>query len=165
MNYKQHKLIEVHSGGQYGADIAGLAAARDMGIKTGGWAPKGWKTRYGPRPELCKLGLIEHTSSRYQPRTYANVRDTQATIILAYDFNSPGTICTKKAINFYNKPSFDCDLNDLPFLFDVVEWIDKNKIEVLNVAGNCGKTKIQSSKIFQVSRKYLSCVFRAYKED
>jgi len=134
-------LTTIYSGGQYGIDVAALAAARDCGLITGGYAPLGFKTCYGPRPELAKLGLIEHASPNYQPRTYSNVKDSDGTLILAYDFNSPGTVCTKKAIQYYNKPSFDCNMADLPFTFDVAEWIDRNNIRILNVAGNLGKNK------------------------
>ena len=35
---------KVISGGQTGADQAGLVAARRFGIPTGGWMPRGWKT-------------------------------------------------------------------------------------------------------------------------
>jgi len=158
-------LTTIYSGGQYGVDLAALAAARDCGLITGGTAPLGYKTVYGPRPSLAKLGLIEHTSPNYSPRTYCNVKDSDATLLIANDFNSPGTICTKKAIQFYNKLSFECDLKDLPFIFDVTDWIDKNNIVILNVAGNRGKDPEESTKIFQEVRQYLGCIFRAYKKD
>ena len=158
-------LTTIYSGGQYGIDVAALAAARDCGLITGGYAPLGFKTCYGPRPELAKLGLIEHASPNYQPRTYSNVKDSDGTLILAYDFNSPGTVCTKKAIQFYNKPSFDCNMADLPFVFDVAEWIDRNNIRILNVAGNRGKNKEESTKIFNEARKYLKCIFNFYKQE
>lgn len=37
-------LLKVISGGQLGADQAGLAAAKAVGIRTGGFAPKNYKT-------------------------------------------------------------------------------------------------------------------------
>lgn len=41
-------MIElVLSGGQTGADLGGLRAARACGIPTGGWAPRGWLTEVG----------------------------------------------------------------------------------------------------------------------
>ena len=46
MGYRPSKII---SGGQTGADMGGLLAAKDLGIRTGGWMPKGWLT------ELCEL--------------------------------------------------------------------------------------------------------------
>ena len=52
-------LRKVVSGGQTGADQAGLRAARAAGIETGGWAPKGWETEEGPAPWLSDYGLKE----------------------------------------------------------------------------------------------------------
>lgn len=153
------------SGGQRGSDSGGLAAARDRGLPTGGTAPKGWLTLNGQNPTLAKLGLIEHSSSKYAPRTYENCKLSDGTIRLAYDFNTPGELCTKKALEFYNKPHIDIDLKDPTFIFDVTDWIDKNKIVVLNCAGNAGKTKEEGTLIFQQVREYLGCIFRAYQKE
>ena len=47
-------MIErVISGGQTGADQAGLAVAKRLGIPTGGCMPKGWLTEAGPRPDFA----------------------------------------------------------------------------------------------------------------
>jgi hypothetical protein len=159
------KLKTIWSGGQIGIDIAALAAARDSNLETGGWIPKGFITRYGAKPELAKLGLREHSSPKYSPRTYANVKDTDGTIILAIDFNSSGTRCTKKAIDFYSKPFYEVNLNDPDFIFDVIDWINDNEIITLNVAGNGGKNREESSWLFTNGKKYLSNVFRAFKEE
>jgi len=136
-----------------------------MGLATGGWVPRGWITKNGPMPSLAKLGCVEHKSDKYSPRTYSNVKDSDGTIRLAYDFNSPGERCTLKAIEFYSKPYFDVDLSDTAFIFDVTDWIDKNGIVVLNIAGNAGQTKEQGSAIFKEVRQYLNCVFRIYKSE
>jgi hypothetical protein len=89
VNLMKYELKEIWSGGQYGVDISALAAAKQCGLKTCGWAPKGFKTCYGPRPQLAKLGLIEHESTRYECRTYNNVRDTDGTLLICKDWNSP----------------------------------------------------------------------------
>lgn len=43
------------SGGQTGADQAGLDAAINLGIPYGGWIPKGRLTEDGPLPEKYQL--------------------------------------------------------------------------------------------------------------
>ena len=43
-------LEPVISGGQTGADQAGLRAAQACGIPTGDQAPRGWLTEAGPAP-------------------------------------------------------------------------------------------------------------------
>lgn len=45
-------LRKVISGGQTGADRAGLEAAAILGIETGGWAPTGFATAKGKDPSL-----------------------------------------------------------------------------------------------------------------
>jgi hypothetical protein len=159
------KKLMCISGAQRGSDQGGIVAAYDCGLPTGGTVPLGWVTLNGPMPQLAKLGCIEHKSPKYPPRTYENVRDSDGTIRLAYDFSSAGERCTQKAIGFYSKPSFDVDLSNPAFIFDIVDFIDKNNIQVLNIAGNAGKTKAEASAIFNQVRQYLVSVFRAYKGD
>ena len=156
------KIEKAISGGQWGADVAGLAAAHDLNIPTGGVAPKGWKTVYGPNPKLKDLGLIESHSSNYRIRTYENVKLSDGTIRFAYDFKSPGEICTLNAIKIFKKPHFDIDLNKLPEVKDVVEWLNDYEIKILNIAGNTGKNKKQSQEIFTKVRNYLKLVLSKY---
>lgn len=141
-------LRKVISGGQTGADIAGLKVAKRFGIETGGLMPFGYKAYDRPHPEYKELyGVEAHTSSSYVPRTRANARESDGTIRLAYNFDSAGEICTKKAIDDYKKPWFDVELDNFSLgvgEFGVNEivvalaltWIKESNIEVLNVAGN-----------------------------
>ena len=131
-------IKKIISGGQTGADQGGLIAAKRCGIQTGGWIPKGFLTRTGPNPKLGEeYGLQEHSSDKYPPRTFTNARDSDATIRLAINFNSSGELCTLKAINQYKKPYIDVDINNPIAVEEVVDWIQRNHIETLNVAGNC----------------------------
>jgi len=151
-------IEKIISGGQTGADIAGLIAAKKFGIKTGGWMPNGFLTQCGPRPEWAKeYDLEEHDSYRYTPRTYANVRDSDATIRLAFDLNSAGEICTLKAIHQYKKPHIDVDLASPRSVEEVAKFIAMHNIKVLNVAGNseltyngiCGEVIEYLTKLFE----------------
>ena len=47
-----HRPTQIISGGQTGADQGALRAALDLGISTGGVAPKGYKTETGPHQVL-----------------------------------------------------------------------------------------------------------------
>ena len=134
-------LKKVISGCQTGADIAGLEVAKEFGIETGGTMPFGFKTLAGCKPEYKDMyGVTAHNSSSYVPRTRKNVKDSDATIRLAYNFNSRGELCTLKAIKDYKKPHFDVDLSDPPDISCVTNWISGLTIEVLNVAGNAEET-------------------------
>jgi len=79
------KLIDkVISGGQTGVDQAALVAAKRCGIPTGGTAPLGFMTEEGPRRSvLLGFGLVECGSSEYPARTLCNVRDSDATLLIA----------------------------------------------------------------------------------
>ena len=153
-------LLKVISGGQVGADQGGLAAAHGLHITTGGWAPKRFRTLYGSNIALGLLGLVEHPMWQYSCRTDCNVRDSNATIRLAYDFSTPGEVCTLNAIKKHDKPYRDIQLDNLPLCFDIVDFILINNIEILNIAGNAGRTKEESTKIFIIVKNYLTAVFR-----
>ena len=62
-------LKKIISGGQTGADKAGLEAALVMKYKTGGFCPKGYLTESGNDISLKKLGLKQVRTPRYEERT------------------------------------------------------------------------------------------------
>ncbi|GAB4019793.1 YpsA SLOG family protein [Spirosoma koreense] len=74
-------LLRIISRGQTGIDQLGLEVARSLDIPTGGVAPKGYLTENGPDERLREYGLTEHTSAQYPPRTRANVRQSDGTVI------------------------------------------------------------------------------------
>lgn len=134
-------IIKCISGGQTGADLAALKAAKEFGIPTGGWLPKGCRTLNGPCPELLEeFSMKEHSSANYALRTEANVKDSDGTIRFAANFSSPGEKCTKKAINWFKKPSIDINIKNPLDHSKIVEWILENNIQILNVAGNAEQT-------------------------
>ena len=151
-------IEKVCSGGQYGADIGGLAAAYDLKIPTGGIAPKGYKTIYGSNPRLKLLGLTESASANYRIRTFENVKNSDGTIRLANDFNSPGEICTLNAIRTFKKPHIDIHIDRPLDVEDVANWVKRNKIKVLNIAGNTGNSRKESELIFNMVRDYIKLV-------
>ncbi|MFA0813564.1 YpsA SLOG family protein [Microbulbifer epialgicus] len=131
--YWPEKII---SGGQTGADIGGLDGARRVGISTGGWAPLGYLTEEGARPEMLKsYGLVESHSAKYRERTRQNVENSDATLILATLPNSDGTALTLNYCQNLGKPyilvnpSRDC-------IAEIRGFINSVKPEILNIAGN-----------------------------
>lgn len=132
-------VTKVISGAQIGADIAGLRAAKALGLETGGWMPRGFLSKKGFHPEYAlEYGIREHMSPSYPPRTEQNVFDSDATVRFAFDFNSPGERCTLKAITRHEKPYFDVSI-DMGILTDPRQfsiWLDLEDVKVLNVAGN-----------------------------
>lgn len=134
-------LTKVISGGQTGADVGGLRAAKRFGLLTGGKIPRNYLTENGYKPELGDLyGLECHTSDKYPPRTYDNAKNSDGTIRFAKKWRSSGEILTLKAVSQYNKPHIDVDFYTPIPHEEVVDWIVENDIKVLNVAGNCEST-------------------------
>src|SRR5690606_13962705 len=130
-----YMIRKVISGGQTGADQGGLRAAKKAGIDTGGWIPKGFLTEDGKRPELGEeFGLRETWSTRYAERTNMNVEDAHGTLIFTNNKMSPGTQCALRAIERCCSPYLVVSEGSHPD--EVVEWIKRNCIEILNVAGN-----------------------------
>ena len=137
-------LRKVISGGQCGADRGGLEIARRWNIETGGWAPLGWKTAEGPRPNLSDFGLLEHHSADYKPRTKLNVGESDGTLIMATYTQSAGTRLTISTCNKLGKPYLLLDPED-DDRERVINWMIGYSIEVLNVAGN--RDRVELGKI------------------
>lgn len=131
--YKINKII---SGGQTGADRAGLDAARAFGIKTDGYCPKNFMTEAGSDLSLKTFGLKQTASSNPSIRTKLNAVHSDGTVIFCKSDTGKtnagdGTIYTLKVLKDSGKPHI---IN--PNAIDLTEWIVINKIKTLNVAGN-----------------------------
>jgi len=157
-------MIElVIAGGQTGADSAGLEAAYQQGIPTGGWAPLGYKTADGPNEELLKgrYGLGESGTAGYKKRTYSNVEYAQGTIRCCVDFYSPGEICTMNAIKHFKKPHFDIYLLNPPSIDRFIIWLLRYHITILNVAGNTQGTR--NIDIYSLTFDYITKTLKTLK--
>lgn len=136
-------ITKIISGGQIGADIGALRAAVALGIETGGWMPQGFKTLEGDHPEYAEAyGMQEHMCLGYPPRTRQNVLESDATLRIAYNFDSPGERCTLNAIREFSRPHTDVRVEEgqgrlgTGALYLVQAWLQNYEISVLNVAGN-----------------------------
>jgi len=128
-------IEKIISGGQTGADLGGLIAAKELGIKTGGLAPKGYRTEGGSNYDLKNVyGLKESGSTGYQARTLHNVVTSDVTIIFAF---KPGSSGTKMTIGFAvkeGKPKVGITTENG---FDMlVEFLDEHNPSTVNIAGN-----------------------------
>ena len=140
---KGDRLKKIISGGQTGADIGALRAARELGLETGGIAPKGWLTENGPQEDLLRdFGLIECEEYGYPARTLRNIVASDGTIIIG-QHNSGGTELTFRLVNELKKPLFlvECPHPsgtpiDAARAEQFRKWLQLNWIETLNAAGN-----------------------------
>ena len=136
VNKRPWKII---SGGQTGVDRAGLVAAMSYCIPFGGWVPKGRLAEDGVVP-LKYAGMQEHTSSNYAVRTKANVRDSDATLIIAPSLPlSRGTMLTLRTAERLSRPHHVACLGAANAMDETMRWLQSFQLIerpfVLNVAG------------------------------
>lgn len=163
---------KVISGGQTGVDQAALRAAQQCYIPTGGTAPQGWKTEDGPRPTLAAMGLIECSEPGYVARTIQNVKDADATLIIAPVRMGTGSQLTHTMCYRLRKPVTHWCCEDLymrvfsmnPGVRDLIQWLvnrwigqDKRPL-VLNVAGT---RESHRPGVYDESLAFLTDLFRA----
>jgi Circularly permutated YpsA SLOG family len=132
-----HQVQRIVSGGQTGADQAGLEAAEQLGVPTGGFMPKGFRTETGPRPDLAaRYGLQETATADYPERTEQNVLLADGTVVIAGE-NSRGSRLTVQLCRKHGRPC----LAPRPDLLveEAAErlraWLVEHAIGTLNVAG------------------------------
>lgn len=149
-------MIErIISGGQTGADRAALDWAIAHQVPHGGWCPDGRTAEDGLIPSRYQLN--ELPSGGYRQRTKANVRDSDATLIISIaKVLTGGSLATSKFAAELSKPwlhlSKECNWKAL-----LQEWVVQTPINTLNVAGPRA-SKEQSVGAFTV--EVLDCLER-----
>lgn len=131
-------IEKIISGGQTGADRAGLDAAIELGIPHGGWCPKGRRAEDGKIDD--KYNLLETTSTSYDQRTRNNAKESDGTVVICSfeKRNSPGTVLTMRLLKEQNKPFIMFFTNGDIDIYKqaLADYIKNENIKVLNVAGN-----------------------------
>jgi len=126
------QLEQIVSGGQTGVDRAALDVALELGIPCGGWCPRGRLAEDGPIAE--RYPLRETRSARYARRTLWNVRDSDATLILARGALGGGTAYTARVAHDLERPLLVLP-PDVAHVARALEWLRDDLVSVLNVAG------------------------------
>ncbi len=127
---------KIVSGGQTGADRAGLDAAQELGFECGGYVPKGRLAEDGRVPE--RFPVVECDSEDYPVRTELNVAESDATLILHYGTLKGGSLLTRGLCRKRGKPELSLDLERLAeeeALLLAESFLKDHRPLVLNVAG------------------------------
>jgi Circularly permutated YpsA SLOG family len=127
------RILKIISGGQTGVDRAALDTGLELGIPCGGWCPEGRRAEDGPID--LRYPLRETTSRDYRVRTEKNVKEADGTLILTRGLAGGGTALTIHFAQKHHKPHLVVDLSAETGPEKVRDWIDNNRIRVLNVAG------------------------------
>jgi len=129
-------IKKIISGGQTGADRAALDVAIKLNIPHGGWIPKGRKTEDGILPD--KYHLKEMPTGSYPKRTEQNILDSDGTLIISHGKLTGGSALTRKLAKKHERLWIHADMDKLS-VSDAVKtvrsWINRNSIQILNVAG------------------------------
>ena len=127
-------IRKIVSGGQTGADRAALDFAIGRGIPHGGWCPKGRLAEDGaidPRYQLR-----ETPTDVYAERTGRNVLDSDGTVIFSISPElSGGSKLTAEFAARHWKPWIHLSKQTAGQAQELMQFVDRHKIAVLNVAG------------------------------
>jgi hypothetical protein len=122
------------SGGQTGVDRAALDAARAAGLACDGWCPRGRLAEDGPIDP--RYPLAETPSAEPAERTAWNVRDSDATLVLAPGEPAGGTALAVERARALGRPLWVHDLDAGPLDRAAVRaWLAGEGVARLNVAG------------------------------
>lgn len=155
-------IEKIVSGGQTGVDRAALDVAIELDIPHEGWCPKGRLAEGGAKiPE--KYNLKETPSEDFSQRTILNIRDSDGTLVIIPSLSVTildGTVLTINEANRKKKPLLIVNLSDSFQKETFQEWIDKNNIKVLNIAGPREST---SPGIYRKSVKFINGIMKENK--
>lgn len=132
----QMKLKVIISGGQTGADRAGLDFARECGFYHGGFCPAGRRAEDGRIPNHYKL--IELDTDDYKARTELNALISDATLIVHAHPITPGSALTVQCCEAANRPYLliPAETNPLEAASAIRKWVWARNVRALNVAGS-----------------------------
>lgn len=128
--------MKFRTGGQTGVDRAALAALIKHRQEVGGWCPEGRRAEDGIIPE--RYPLQELDSESYADRTLANVRDSDATLIIHFGPLEGGTKLTQQFCREAKKPflTIDGDASSCAEGSKILErFLGSHAIDELNIAG------------------------------
>lgn len=125
-------LEKIVSGGQDGADVAGLDWGIAHGLQHGGWCPRGRKCESGMIDP--KYQLLEMPTAGYMARTEGNVRESDATIIFTLsDRLSGGSLKTEHFSKTHGKPCLHFRPGVDPKFISL--FVKRYQVRALNIAG------------------------------
>lgn len=136
--------------------MGGLIAARELGIETGGIAPRGWLTENGPQEHLLRsFGLVECEEEGFPARTRRNVANSSGTLLVG-EYGTGGSRLTYDVALELTKPlfllAFPADEVEPDAINQFRSWLEAQQIQVLNVAGN---RESQSPGIEEFTHRFL----------
>lgn len=153
------KVRKIISGGQTGADRAALDFARERGMATGGFVPRGRRAEDGPLPTERYPQLVETRSRRYAERTELNVLGADATIIVSHGRLGGGSRLTRKLAEKHRKPVLHVDLLETDperAALRARRFLAGANCKTLNIAGPRAS---EDPEIYRQTKEFLNRLF------
>ena len=145
--------MKIVSGGQTGVDRAALDVALELGIECGGWCPAGRAAEDGPIDPRYPLRVTP--SADPAQRTAWNVRDSDATLILASNAASPGTDLAVAAARRLRRPLYTFHAGSPEDVGAFRRWLQVYRVRTLNVAG---PRESESPGIYAEAKRILTAL-------
>lgn len=147
--------FKIISGGQTGVDRAAIDAAIAVGLPYGGIIPKG---RLAEDGTISKIYILtEAPSPEYTYRTEQNVIHSDATLIVSYLPINGGTSLTEEYCQKHSKTYFIANLDDPHIEQKILDWLQKTKPKVLNIAG---PRESKFPGIYKTTQKLFEKIFK-----
>ena len=129
------KISKIISGGQTGVNRAAFDAAISLGLKHGGFCPKGRVAEDGIIPVEYKMDEMD--TKEYSARTMKNVQCSDGTLILHQGEITGGTALTDEFCKIKKKPLLIINILDefKEIRVNFSRWLETNTISILNIAG------------------------------
>ncbi len=143
------------SGGQTGVDRAALDAALAARLACGGWCPRDRWAEDGPI--AAHYPLVETDSTDPAERTRRNVRDADATLVLARGPLWGGTALARAHAEALGRPVLVVDPTRPEALDAIREWLARHPLRALNVAG---PRESEAPGSYARARRLLGQLFR-----
>ncbi|HXE58804.1 MAG TPA: putative molybdenum carrier protein [Gemmatimonadales bacterium] len=153
--------VTIVSGGQTGVDRAALDVARELGLPCGGWCPAGRRAEDGPLPE--RYPLRETPAAQPAQRTAWNVRDSDATLVLARGAPGGGTALALLWGMRLGRPTLVVDLGTAADTSEARHWLRQlvagagGRPLRLNVAG---PREREAPGVYHEARRFLLALLR-----
>jgi hypothetical protein len=151
-------IRRIISGGQTGADRAGLDFAIENGLETGGYVPRDRMAEDGQISERYK-NLIETKTEDPSVRTELNVLAGDATIIFSHGELAGGSLLTRHLAEQHKKPFIHIDLsagsrkNNLE---RVKKFLASSGWSIVNIAG---PRSSEDPQIYTAVKNFLELLF------